>query len=361
MPGNARQWLYYGLIGFLSGILSPDPLGASYWATAYLAAFTALKVNLREKDLLDRSLKFNYITWFITVVFLSILVFVSRESLFVTTDTGLTGYGISGRVPTVAQMPMSRSSGMARFAAIPGIISFVFFWRAPKWQRLGWGVLFFYSSVLIYLMQSRGAIVSFAFALAFVMLFLGKWTRRIGLLLMFIFGMSLFADIFPQEIVDQVSAHLERHQSREELLSLTGRTLAWEHGWVEIMKSPLIGWGFQADRYLLAGEHVHNTYLYALLTSGFLGTAAFIIGLGWTWRMFYLTLKKGIADKLGHRVPFILCGGILMFFTVRSIPEVSGALFSVDYMLMLPVLVYIGILYQQEDRPRNLMKIKIKW
>jgi len=365
LPANVRHWLIYGSVGTFACILSPEPLRASYWAVAYLSALGALKVYLKGRDPLDRSLQINYLSWVITVIFLSILVFVARDVLFVSSDTGLTGYGIINRLPTVADMPMSRSSGMARFAAIPGVIAFVLFWRAPKWQRVGWGVLFFYSSVLIYLMQSRGAIFAFAFSLAFIMLFLGKRTRVLGAVLMVIFFAGLFSDIFPKSIVDTVYAHLDRDQSRSQLESLTGRTRVWDEGMVIFEKSPIVGWGFQADRYLMEGEHAHNTYLYALLTSGIIGAAFFVLGLIMTWRMFFLTLRSGFADKIGQRVQLILCGGILMFFTVRSIPEVSGPLFGVDYMVMLPVLTYVGILDRQRRNEakenKKKKKIKIRW
>ncbi|MEJ2685449.1 MAG: O-antigen ligase family protein [Candidatus Sulfobium sp.] len=365
LPANVRYWLIYGLVGTFACILSPEPLRAAYWAVAYLSALGALKIYLKGKAPLDRSLQINYLSWVITVMFHSILVFVARDVLFVSSDTGLTGYGIINRLPTVADMPMSRSSGMARFAAIPGVIAFVLFWRAPKWQRVGWGVLFFYSALLIYLMQSRGAIFAFAFSLAFIMLFLGKRTRILGAVLMVIFFAGLFSDIFPKSIVDSVYEHLDRAQSRAQLESLTGRTRVWDEGMVIFEKSPIVGWGFQADRYLMSGEHAHNTYLYALLTSGIIGAAFFVLGLIMTWRMFFRTLRSGFADKIGQRVQLILCGGILMFFTVRSIPEVSGPLFGVDYMVMLPVLTYIGILDRQlrseSKEKKKMKKVKIRW
>jgi len=56
------------------------------------------------------------------------------------------------------------------------------------------------------------------------------------------------------------------------------------------------------------------------------------------------------ADQLGQRVFLIQAGGVLAFFTVRSIPEVCGAMFGVDLMVMLPVLAYLGLLGQQEKK-----------
>ena len=37
-------------------------------------------------------------------------------------------------------------------------------------------------------------------------------------------------------------------------------------------------------------------------------------------------------------------GAILVFFTVRSIPEVSGAMFGIDLLILVPALAYLGVL-----------------
>jgi O-antigen ligase len=97
----------------------------------------------------------------------------------------------------------------------------------------------------------------------------------------------------------------------------------------------------------LIKEHVHNTYMYALISAGFAGTAAFVGGLAWAWIIFLRSMRRGIADRYGQRAFLIQAGGILAFFTVRSIPEVCGAMFGVDFMVMLPALAYLTILDQK--------------
>jgi O-antigen ligase len=154
-----------------------------------------------------------------------------------------------------------------------------------------------------------------------------------------------------------------RGQDTGEFYSMTGRTRAWENGWYEAMKSPIIGWGPQADR-MLIGEHVHNTYLYTVMTSGFIGGIAFAGGLLYAWYLFIKMLSRGVADRFGQKTFFIQAGGILAFFTVRSIPEVSGAMFGIDTMLVIPVLAYLTVLNKTERavRPpmKNRRRIKIR-
>ncbi len=118
---------------------------------------------------------------------------------------------------------------------------------------------------------------------------------------------------------------------------------------IKLKKAPIIGRGPQADRYYIK-EHVHNTYLYALLQSGVLGTAAFVGGLVWAWALFFQAILKKTAAQVGQHNMLLQTGGILAFFTVRSIPEVCGAMFGVDLMVMLPAMAYLSILNNKGEQ-----------
>lgn len=353
LSGPMKLWLVYGLIGLGACMVSSSrPFSAAYWALCYLSVFAAVKSFVQGPDPLERVIALNYLTWIITTLFLAILIFTAREVLFVDNRTGMTGYGVIHRVGTVADMAMSRSSGMARFAAVPGIVCFVFLWQSRGILRLLLATIFVLSGALIYLMQSRGAIFGLAFALFFIMLFMGVKERWFGAIFLILLGLVLYADVIPERKIEQVSEHVFRGQSVEEMGTMSGRTRAWEKGWKKVLKSPLWGYGPQADRYLIK-EHVHNTYVYALLSSGFAGAAAFVGGLIWAWVLFLRAIIRGFADRFGQRLFLIQAGGILAFFTVRSIPEVCGAMFGVDLMVMLPVLAYLVVLDQKGREVRE--------
>lgn len=66
--------------------------------------------------------------------------------------------------------------------------------------------------------------------------------------------------------------------------------------------------------------------------------------------LFFRSILRKTADRLGQRIVLIQAGGILAFFTVRSIPEVCGAMFGVDLMVMLPAMAYLGLLDLEERR-----------
>jgi len=353
VSGPVKLWLIYGIISLGICINSPKPLDAAYWAINYLAVFAAVALYLKGENNLARAVQLNHLNWCITTLFLIILVLIARDALFVDYRFGwITGYGIIHRMDAVVNVTMSRSSGMARFAAVPGIVSFVFLLTGFGWKRILWIIPFVLAAVLIWFMQSRGAILGFTFSMAFVLLFIGSRSRLFGIFGLILMGLLYFSDIIPNRASRYVKNHFYRGQTYEELMTLTGRTRAWKKAWRQVEKAPILGRGPQSDRYLIK-DHVHNTYLYALLQAGIVGAAAFVGGLVWTWVLFFRAILRKTADKVGQRVILIQTGGILAFFTVRSIPEVCGAMFGVDLLVMLPVLAYLGLLDRENVEKRS--------
>ena len=342
-PGPVKLWLAYGAIGLLASvIMSPRPIDGSYWAVTYLAGFGVIAMISASPDPLAECVALNRITWIITTAFLLTLVVLSRDTLVEGSGWEMSGYGQLGKTPELAGMAMSRSSGMARFAAVPGIVAFTLLWEAKGVRKLLWAVPFAGSVFLIYIMQSRGAIFGFAGSLVFVAWFLSRRTRAIGIIAIAMLVFALAINAIPEEII----SHLTRGQDVQQMESMTGRTRAWAEAWEQIVKTPLSslwGYGFQSDR-MLIGEHVHNTYMYALMTGGFVGAGLFIAGLVWTWWLMFRAMKSRVAEALGQKRFLIQAGGILAFFTIRSIPEVCGANFAVDLLVMLPILAYVSIL-----------------
>lgn len=361
LPVNARFWLGYGVVGFIASVMSPSPLDALYWASLYLATFAVAKFYMSSSPGLSGLLGLNYLSWIAASLFFIALVTVSGGQLFSGSGAEMTGYGIEARVGDVAGMPMSRASGMSRFAAIPAIIGFVLFMMGSARLKLIGLAVFIACFIIIYAMQSRGAIVALAVTMIWVMFFGGKKVRIMagGLLLM---GVTIYlSGFFSDELGSIVLDHLSRGQDSDELASMTGRDRAWTNSLLAFEGSPLFGFGFQADRFLI-GEHVHNTYMYALLSGGLIGLIFFALGMIWTWVMYFRLLLAGYVKEPLHKLFFIQAGALLLFFTIRGIPEVSGPLFGVDLMVMLPIMLYIGVLdrYKRMGRPLPFLFEKIE-
>ena len=135
----------------------------------------------------------------------------------------------------------------------------------------------------------------------------------------------------------------------DQLKSMSGRDRAWEHAWEAMLSNPLIGYGFEADRWMI-DEHVHNTYIYALVSGGLPGLGLFLGGLVWAWALFVKSLRHpGLADS-GQKLTLIQVGGVLAFFTLRSIPEVCGSNYAVDYLVMLAGILYVHVLWCHLNR-----------
>lgn len=290
--------------------------------------------------MLKRTNQLVIANWLIVGLYALVIVIVGRHEMF--SESGqLIGYGIFNRIPNVAGMAMSRSSGIGRFAAIPAIIAFSRILNGKGSLRFLWCVPFAVFTAVVITMQSRGAVFGFAAAICVVLFLHRTNVRMIFLMALIIFG-AIYID---NKIPDRTVEYIYRGQNREEFVTLTGRTHTWKKGWDLFQESPLVGLGPQADRYSLHGVHMHNAYLYALSQSGLLGTIPFVAALFIAWLQFGRIMRKRNDMPEHQRLLLIESGAVFAFFTIRSIPESSAAFFGVDLLVVAPLLAYFHILY----------------
>lgn len=347
---EALFWLY-GL-AMLASSLAIDPwFRWGYWALSFLAVPMVLRAYLVGGDPLQRIVRLNYLTWATACVVLAVLVFVARDALF----EAETGYGVVNRVGGVAGGAMSRSSGMARFAAIPALLAFVAFWRIRGLRsRLVATAVFAASVTLVWHLQSRGAIFSLLAALAFVMLFMGKVPRMIGVVLLVV-SISGGMELVPQETRKQVVEHVTRGEGVQAFRSMSGRDRIWRKTWRAIERQPWLGYGPQSDRRIIR-ENVQNGFLYAWLSAGVLGVIGYAGGMLASWWCFLRIFVEKFRLEQRQRDMLMATGGLLVFFTLRSYPENTAALYSVDLLVQLPAMVYIAMLYRQLRWKRRLKR-----
>ena len=120
-------------------------------------------------------------------------------------------------------------------------------------------------------------------------------------------------------------------------------TQIWKVGWQFIEQSPVIGYGFHADR-LVLGTHMHNATLHALIQTGFLGTIPFVGAVLWAWFLLIKALRN-INNRFSpaRKILLVQVAGILVFLSVRSLPESTGAFFGIDWLLLAPLLLYLRL------------------
>jgi O-antigen ligase len=129
---------------------------------------------------------------------------------------------------------------------------------------------------------------------------------------------------------------------------MTGRTDLWAAGLQAAAHSPVFGYGPQSDRFIL-DEHIHNAYMYALLQGGVIGLIAFSGGLIITWCTIFRLSRNQRLRHDERFTPFVQTSALIIFFSIRGVTEVSGAMFAVDLMIMVPAIAYLGILDQTID------------
>jgi O-antigen ligase len=345
LSGPLRLWAGYGLVVALASLVSLEPFDAFWWSCAYLAVLGAAWVFVQARDPLRQAVYLNWLSWFITSAFLLSMLILARESLFSSYQASGSLYGAYGQQSEVVGMAMSRSSGLARFAAVPGLVALVFLFRGGFWTKIIFGLVGIGSAWFIYNMQSRGAIFGLAASVLFLMLAGGRTLRFVGISVVALIMFSVATGVVPEGTVERIREHLSRGQSAEEFASMTGRTRTWEVAWAFAQDSLFYGHGMQADRFLFR-EHVHNTYMYALLAGGLVGLALFLAGLVWAWTLMVRLSLSRLVDHVGERTHFLQASAILVFFSVRSVTEVSGAMFAVDLVVMVPAILYLTILNQ---------------
>jgi O-antigen ligase len=206
------------------------------------------------------------------------------------------------------------------------------------------------SFFIVYRMQSRGAVFGSAAALLFALLVSSRM-RRYALPFAAVAIVVLLLLDSPTALSNQVATYLERGQTREEFVSMTGRTRAYEHGIAAFQDAPLFGRGQWADRFVIQ-EHVHNSFLQAMLNGGIFGAIPYFASWVAGWMLFFRLQKRRVRLSPEDRVCLLEAGTVMMFFTVRAIPETTTASFAVDLLVMVAVYVYLESLTVQMKAKR---------
>jgi O-antigen ligase len=346
LPQNApsRLLFVYGAFAAFASIFSPQTLASLYWSLPFLGTLLAAWTFVNRRDPLESARQLLQITWVATFIVAAIIGYQARNSVF---GEAASGYGVIGDLNG-----LSRSSGVARWAAVPGLVCLV---RAYHTRRFAHIVFFLGAAAasffIVYRMQSRGAVFGSAAALLFTLLVSSRM-RRYALP----FAASAFVVILlldsPGTLSSHVAAYIERGQTREQFLSMTGRTHAYALGMEAFQDAPVFGRGQWADR-IVIHAHVHNSYLQALLNGGIIGGVPYFASWVVGWMIFYRLQKRSALLSPEDRIHLLECGAVMTFFTVRAIPETTTASFAVDLLVMVAVYVYLETLIFQINAKRQ--------
>ena len=332
-------WLY-GLVMLLAATGSANWFGQAYWGFAFIAALAVVEAGLRGPDPLGFARRLNWLSWITTVAVLVALLFLARDVLL---DARGSAYGAVVRFQEEHGYTISRSTGMARMAAVPAIVGLVFLVTRRSWQRAASLALLAASLAVLWIMQARGSIFALAGAMAFVLSFGPKKLQKILLALAAAAILCAVLASRPDGFAD-FWMHVTRGEGAEGFSTMSGRDVIFENGFARWLEAPLFGYGPQADRLFSEVSNAQNALLYALLCSGLVGAAGFVLAMLAAWGKLILANLRhaGLAPR--DREMLMIASGILVFSTLRSVPENQAAVFSIDLFLQYPAMIYLALL-----------------
>jgi O-antigen ligase len=328
--------MWYGSISAFAAIFSAERLWSLYWSIAFIATILVAWTFIDRRDPVGSTRQMLQVTWVGAFVVAAIIAHQASNDIF--------GHAASAYSSVQsATEGLSRSSGVARWAAVPGLVCLV---RAYHNRRpvliaifLGFAAVAFF---IVYRMQSRGAIFGSAAALFFALVVSSRMRRFALPFAILAIAVIVLVDS-PATVSKQVTDYLERGQTKEQFLSMSGRTRAYEHGVVAFEDAPLFGYGQWADRATIH-EHVHNSYLSALMNAGVVGGIPYFASWVAGWVLFFKLQKRSDWLRPEDRLCVLEAGTVMMFFTVRAIPETTTAEFGVDLLVMIAAYVYLEVL-----------------
>jgi len=244
----------------------------------------------------------------------------------------------------VLGMAGTRNTGFGRFAGIVILVGLakLLHNRRDKKTLFIWTPLTLAAVLALLLSQARTSWMSVLIA-AVVLLARAPTRWRVPLLMIAVLGLPF---VWITGFGHAFGLYLTRERGFDP--TLTGRTATWGMAWNNFQQSPFIGLGFWADRYVLGGRNMHNSFLQALFQAGFLGVIPFAVALVWVWigiLRFYSTRPAGEASSLPGEIL-----GVMTFFTIYSITEITYSFYSVGWIAMAPLFAHVQLLFYQHAR-----------
>ena len=355
--------MLYALVGVLASIFSQNVWLSLYWGVLYFFTMVVLLMVMAQdkaKKYLRLILYINFAIATLIVVALTFAFFAKSGSFsFLTVLQFLQGKrpyeGINNLGAEVITLGMAgtRPTGLGRYAGFAVILFFVYLLRSSK-KTFWFSFISFvtFLAVLIFT-RARTSVVAVLGSLLFISFLKSKSKIQyltIGAtFLMLFWGIGFFSPFFSyinneSLLGGTLASTISTDEKLNTVVTLSGRTTGiWPAAWHLFLQSPIVGFGFFADRIFLEGHHAHNLVLEALVQSGALGTGFFLVSLLTAWYLALSFFKKQPDDMW-----LMLAIGFLTYFTLRGITE-SFAFFGADYLLMVPIFAYLQLRYYEKN------------
>jgi O-antigen ligase len=323
----------YGLLGVLiSFVLSTDAWESAYWAGNYLAPFMVFWMVYQGEDNVRRLrvvMNLNYTVFFaLTLSLLPSAIKIGRE---------IAGYTQIYKLPL--GLGLVNRNGVGRYALIVIIVSAIRLISQRGFWRVFWILPMAPAFFLLAQTESRTALLGLAVVMVLYFLLKG-----INLKFLMFAPVGLF-------VLYTAGFQSRAHGRFDQLISLTGREIAWNEGIAKVKMSPFLGWGFNADRIMMNGLHMHNSYLHAAIQEGLVGMILFIAAIVAIWGLMIWKNVFRVAQELRRANQNLLIDSVLIvgFLTSRSFFESTAAFYGVDLLLIIPAMAFISIMLTGRD------------
>ena len=371
----------YGLVGIFAALLSPDFTTALQWNALYLIVPLVVWAAIWGDNPLERIGRIIQLNGLIILLGVAALFIIGLAQM----DLGDSFLNPSALLRCesygnwfVVTSGYIRSTGVGRFAAVAAIIALGMSLRGNLW--LLWVVILLASLGLLLSTGARTSIIGLSAAAPTVLLLhFGRKAIIGGSLALIILVPLIWASGAHETFLENciligtdvsaisylnmrspTSVPTVEKPTVEKTYPLpknaddtgltiptgfytgSGRTLIWEAGWRFIIRSPILGYGFQADR-LVLGTHMHNAVLHALIQTGFIGLIPFLAALIFGW-VLLIKIVRNLDRFAGiHKTLAIQAVALFIFFSLRGLTESTGAFFGIDWLLLSPLLLYLRV------------------
>ncbi len=324
----------YALVGLAASVLLTPGAGSRqyshfqglFWVSVYLSPLVviwAIVGEARVKERLQAVIYLNYAVFF----FLTFALFPTAVRIF----RGQAAFSAFYTLPF--GFGQVTKNGTARYAMIVIIVAAMRFLSEKRPRRVLWIGALVPALFLLMQTQSRTGLLGLVVVCVLYVFLQGLDWRY--LLAVPVVGFIVFVSGFKMRSAGRLDM----------LLDLSGRGGTWAKALGEVGKSPFLGWGFDADRMLLGGEQMHNSYLHALIQTGILGALSFFAAFAGLW---FVILRSGLiravrkhagADRIVLMESILIMG----FLTSRGFFESTAAFFGLDQLIVVPAMAYIGM------------------
>jgi len=331
-PGSAMRFLgAYSLTGLLTSLFLSPLVGESlYWSGLYLSPLLVTWCAFEEanpKAGVKRLIYVNYVVFF--------LITISLLPESVRAGWGNTPLNQQYRLPLGLGSILTNGAG--RFALVVIVVSAVRLITQSKKSRWVWLLFLPPTLFLLTQTQSRTALLGLAVSSVLFVLLRGMDWRYL------FFGPVAAGVIYISGIKWRLHGNLGR------LMLLSGREATWHRGLEQINHSPFLGWGFHADRIVLQSEHMHNSFLHAMIQTGLVGALFFLAAFLSIWFVIFRPGLFSRARAMRGTDQALLMESIMIvgFLTARSVFESTGAFYGVDLLLLVPAMAFIALAAQE--------------